>query len=109
MRSDDGAIDEVDRPIEVACGLGLLLHGRQEALEETCMPPAVEAAGHSAPQTIPCRQIPPGGASTQDPEDAVDDGTMVMGRSPDMWFLGWEQRLELLPLLVRQIASVHTP
>jgi hypothetical protein len=105
MRSDDGAIDPVDRPIEAACGLRL--HGCQEVLEKPRTPPAVKATGHGAPGTIPCRQIPPGGAGAEAPEDAVEDGAVVMGRPPHLWFLGWEQRLEPLPWLIRSIASVH--
>jgi hypothetical protein len=109
MRADDGAIDQVDRPIKAARGLGLLLHSRQEVLEETRTPPAVKTAGHGAPRPIPLRQIPPGSAGAEDPEDAVEDGTVVMGGSPNTWLLGWEQGLEPLPLCVGQIASVHTP
>jgi hypothetical protein len=107
VRSDDGTIDHVDGPIEAARLLSLLLHSRQDTLEEPRTAPAVETAGHSAPRTIPFRQISPGGAGTQEPEDAVENGAMVMGRSPNMWFLGWEQRLQPLPLSRTQIASVH--
>jgi hypothetical protein len=31
-----------------------------------------------------------------------------MGGSPSRWFLGWEQGFEPLPLLIRQVSSVHT-
>jgi hypothetical protein len=108
VRSDAGTIDHVDGPIEAARSLGLLLHRLQETLAEPRTPPAVDTAGHGAPRPLPFRQIPPGGAGTQEPEDAVEDGAVVMGRSPHMGCLGWEQGLEPLPWLVRQIASVHT-
>jgi hypothetical protein len=108
VRSDDGTIDPVDGPIDTARRLGLLRHRLQETLEEPRPPPAVEPAGHGPPRPIPFRQSPPGGASTQEPEDAVQDGAVVMGRSPNRGFLGREQGLEPLPWLVRQIASVHT-
>ena len=33
---------------------------------------------------------------------------MIGGGPPPGRFLGWEERGELLPLLIRQVSSVHT-
>jgi hypothetical protein len=107
--TDNGAIHKMEQPVEPAIRIRLLLEGVKELLPDARPPPAIEAAGHRAPRTIPFWEIPPGGAGAEDPEDAVKDGTVVMGRAPNRWLLGWEQGLEPLPLLVRQIASVHTP
>jgi hypothetical protein len=91
MRSDDGAIDQVHRPLQLASGLGLLLQGREEVREDAGALPAVEAARDGAPRTIPFGPISPGSASTEDPEEAIEDRAVVMGGSPDLRFLGWEQ------------------
>jgi hypothetical protein len=91
MGSDAGAIDQVKRPIEWARGRGLLLQGRQETREDAGALPAVEAARDGAPRTIPCGQIAPGSASTEDPEDPIAARAVVMGRSPNRRFWGWEQ------------------
>ena len=88
MRSDDGAIDQVHRPLQLASGLGLLLQGRKEGWEDAGALPAVEAARDGAPRTLPFGQISPGSASTEDPEEALEDRAVVMGGSPDLRFLG---------------------
>jgi hypothetical protein len=49
---DDGAIDVVDLPIELARGLGLLLESGPEALEDASVLPTVEATGYRAPGAI---------------------------------------------------------
>jgi hypothetical protein len=76
--------------------------------EDASALPAVEAARDGAPRTIPFGQISPGSASTEDPEEAIEDRAVVMGGSPDLRFLGWEQWLSPLLLRVGQISSVHT-
>jgi hypothetical protein len=100
MRSDDGAIDQVHRPIQLASGLGLLLQGRYEVREDSGSLPTVEATRDSAPRTIPFGQIAPGSASSEEPEDPIKDRAVVMGGSPDLRFLRWEQWLQPLPLCV---------
>jgi hypothetical protein len=44
--ADDGAIDEMHLPIELTSGIGLLLEGVKQMLEDPSLPPAVEAARH---------------------------------------------------------------
>jgi hypothetical protein len=101
MRSDDGAIDHVNRPIQLASGLGLLLQGRYEVRKDTSALPAVEATRDGAPRTIPFGQIAPGSASAEEPEDPMKDRAVVMGGAPDLRFLRWEQWLQPLPWRVR--------
>jgi hypothetical protein len=97
VRWDDGTIDIVEGPVELALAIGLLLKGVQHPLEHARFAPAVEAARHGPPRPIALGQIPPGGAGAQDPEDAIEAAAMVTSGSPRRRFLGWEQRLELLP------------
>ncbi len=105
--SDHRAIDKKQVPVQLTMGVGLCLHCREEPLPDACPPPAAEATGHGAPWTISFRQIAPGRPSAQNPQDAIDDRAMVMGGSPSLRFLGWEQGWERLPLDVGQFASVH--
>jgi hypothetical protein len=87
---DNGAIDVVDLPIELACGLGVLLESRQEALEDPSFLPAIEATGHCAPGAIALGEISPGRPRPQDPQHTVEDAAVIMGWSPSLGFLGWE-------------------
>ena len=90
-RADDGALAQGHRPIQLASGLGLLRQGRSEVREDAGALPAVEAARDGTPRTIPFGHISPGSASTEDPEEAIEDRAVVMGGSPALRFLGWEQ------------------
>jgi hypothetical protein len=98
--TDDGALDSVEAPTELPIGIGLLREGLQDVREETCPAPTGEPAGDGLPRAIPLRQVPPGRARAQNPQHAIEDGPMVIGRSSSPRLLGWEQRLEPLPRLV---------
>jgi hypothetical protein len=99
-RSDARAIDEVTRPIQWASGLGLLLQSREQVREDSGALPAVEANRDGAPRTIPFGQIAPGSASSEEPEEPIEDRAVVLGGSPELRFLRWEQWLQPLPLRV---------
>ena len=60
MRADDGAIHIVDIPVQLPCGVGLLLDRGKEANPDACLAPAVEAAGDGGPAAIPLGQVTPG-------------------------------------------------
>jgi hypothetical protein len=99
--ADDGPSARVEGPVALALSIGLLVKGIQNPLKNAHFAPAVEAAGHGTPGAIAVRKISPRGAGAQNPSDAIEDGTMVMGGPPSSRFLGWEQSDEPLPLLVR--------
>ena len=61
MRPDDGAIDVVGVPIELACTISLLLDGCQKTSPQTGLPPAIKPTGDGAPWAKPLWQITPGG------------------------------------------------
>jgi len=52
MGSDHGAIERMEVPVELAGGVGLSLHRRQQLIPDTSLLPTVEAAGHGTPRTI---------------------------------------------------------
>jgi hypothetical protein len=106
--SNDRAIDIVHGPVDLALGIGLLLHGLKETLPDTRFAPAIETAGHRAPRTIAFRQIAPRGTGAQHPQDAVEDASMIQSGSTRLRFLRWKQRLEPLPLRVGEFFAFHT-
>jgi hypothetical protein len=100
MSSDDRAIDIMNGPVYLARGIRLLLDGLKEALPDAGFAPAIEAAGHHPPSAISFRQIAPGSASMQKPQNTVDNASMVGSRSTRFRLLRGKQRLEPLPLRV---------
>ena len=77
VRADDGAIHIVDIPVQALGGVGTLLDRSKEASPDTRLAPAVEAAGDSGPAAIPLGEVAPRGTGTDDPQDAVQEASMV--------------------------------
>src|SRR5579859_3094055 len=74
-----------------------------DALPDALMSPAAIAAVDRLPGTELGREIPPVAASSNHPQHAADDASMVEHGSPDHRLLGWQQRTDPGPLLVGQI------
>ena len=91
VRADDGAIHIVDIPVQVLCSIGLLLDRGKEARPEASFPPAIETARHGAPRTIPLWQITPGGTGADDPQEAVEDASVVSRWAASVRFLRRKQ------------------
>src|SRR4030095_7336939 len=92
--SNDRAIDIVNGPVDLALGIGFLLHGLKETLPDPRFAPAIETAGHRAPRPIAFRQIAPRGTGAQHPQDAVEDASMIQSGATRLGFLGWMHGLE---------------
>ena len=58
--------------------------------------------------TISLRQITPGRAGSQNPQDSIENASMILCWAPDFRFLRWKQGAQLLPLLICQVSSSHT-
>ena len=93
VRTDNGAIHIVDLPVQLRCGVSLLLDRGQEASPDACLTPAVEAASDGLPGAIPFGQVAPGSAGADDPEDAVEDASVVSGWAAGVRFLWRKQGL----------------
>jgi hypothetical protein len=106
--ADDGVIDEMHVPIELAGGIGWLFQGIEQLLKDAGLPPVVEAARYRAPAAIALRQVGPGGAGAENPQHAVKNAAVVAGWSSRLGFLWGKQRLEPLPLGVSQVSSGHS-
>ena len=100
MSANDGAIDIMNRPVQLTSGMGLLLDRLKEALPEAGSAPAIEAAGYGLPGAVAFGHVAPGGTGAQQPQDAVDHASVVQIRSTRSRFLRRKQRLEPLPLRV---------
>src|SRR5207244_11441955 len=70
-----------------SCGVGLLLDRGKEASPDACLAPAVEPAGNGGPAAISLGQITPRGTGTEEPQDAVQDASVVSGWAASMRFL----------------------
>ena len=101
MRAHGRAVDKVDFPLDIIVLIGLHLQLLKDALPQSFFAPLVEAAIDRLPGPIPFWQVPPGGTSTQDPKDSIDDLPVVGPWATGFRFLRRQQRLDLLPLFVR--------
>ena len=106
--ANDGAIDMMQAPVEVPCGVGLLLQFRQDAVPDTGSSPPIETGGNGLPRTVPGGQITPRCSRTVQPQHTIDNAAVIRGRTATGSLLWWEQRMQPLPLLIGQISSVHT-
>lgn len=79
VHAANGAIHIVDIPVRVRCGVGLLLDRGEEASPDAGLAPAVEAAGEGGLAAIPLGQVTPGGTCTEEPQNAVQDASVVSG------------------------------
>ena len=75
----EGPLPIVEVPGEGSVGVGLCLDRREEALPEAGLAPARTPARDRAPRARSRRQITPGGASTEEPQDPVEDTSMRGG------------------------------
>src|SRR5579884_4056168 len=108
MGANDGGIDKVQAPGDRAAGVGLGLQGRQNALPDPGLPPAVEPARHRSHRPIAFRQVAPRRPGAVDPQDAVHDPAIIMVRSSRLELLWRQHPGDLLPLLVCQLIASHT-
>jgi hypothetical protein len=92
-RADDSAIHLVNIPVQVLCGIRTLLDRGTEAIPDASFPPAIETARHGAPRTIPLWQITPGGAGAEDPQEAVEEASVVSRWAASVRFLRRKQGL----------------
>lgn len=108
MGANDGAIHVMEAPVKLALGVGLLLEIGQDAVPDASTSPAIEAGGNRLPGTILLGQIPLGRTGAIEPQQAVHDLAMILGRATTSRLLRWKQRPQPFPLFVGQVSSAHT-
>src|SRR3954453_21653718 len=107
VASTNSGIHEMQAPVHLVAFLGLRLRPRDYPLPYPRRAPAVEPARHRPDRAIALRQVAPRRASAQNPQNAVQDGTVVMVRPARTRPLGRQQWLQAPPLRVRQIIASH--
>ncbi len=100
VRPDDGGIQIVLLPIELAANIRLLLERLKDGLPDTGSSPTVEACGSRLPGAVFVRQVPPRSARPVDPKDGINESAVILRGAAASWFLRWKQRLQSLPLPV---------
>src|SRR5689334_12558632 len=108
MSADNGAVDEVQAPIDPPLAVGLGLQGFQDVLPDPGLAPAIEPARHRANRAIAARQVVPGRAGAVDPENAVQDPAVIVVRPAGARLLRWQERFQPLPLNISQVVTSHT-
>src|SRR6185437_6539715 len=81
MRSHIGPIHEMDCPVQLSSRIGLPLEVSEDALPDTVHLIAPETAIDRLPWPVACRQVSPGRASAQNPENPIENSTMVARRT----------------------------
>lgn len=81
VSSDDGAVDEVDVPVEAAFLIRLALKFVQDSPPEPGLLPPVEATRNRLPLSVTLRELAPRCSSTKEPENPVDDAPVTLGGS----------------------------
>ena len=76
--ANHGAVDVMERPIELPRRVGMLLQFCQDAIPDAGTAPAIEAGGNRLPGTVLLRQIPPRRTRAIEPQQAVEDLAMVL-------------------------------
>ena len=109
MGANARAIDHRDRPIDLVVVGRFGLDLGQDSLPDARRLSTPKAAVDGLPGAVPLRQIPPWCTRAQDPEDAIEDHAMILGRTTGCRALRWQQRLEAVPLLVGEFMSSHAP
>jgi hypothetical protein len=77
----------MDIPVQLCCGVGLLLNRSKEASPDARLAPAVEAASDGGPAAIPLGEVAPGSPCTDDPQNAIEDASVISrqgGRCEDV-------------------------
>lgn len=80
VRADDGGVDEMQVPVDLALRVGLGLHRRQDPVPDLRTAPAVEPARHDPDRPVALRQVAPGRTGAVKPQDAVRNPAMVVVR-----------------------------
>src|SRR5579872_2779935 len=109
MSANDRAINAVLLPINLAFGIGLLLQRFQHPLPYSCLHPSIKAVGDRLPRPISLRQVSPRRSRSHNPENPIQNQSMIVCWTTHRWFLRWQQGSQLLPLLIRQFSSFHAP
>ena len=93
VRADAGAIHIVESPVERPGSVGLRWDRGPEARPEAGRAPTGEAAGNGGLAAIPLGEVTPRGTGMEEPQEAVQEASVVSGGAARVRFLrrkqGW--------------------
>jgi hypothetical protein len=95
MRTNDGAIDAVLLPIDLAISIGLLLQRFQHALPYSGFDPPIKSTGYRSPRTIPLREVSPRRSRSDNPQNPIENQTMILCWTTNDWLLRRQQGIQL--------------
>jgi hypothetical protein len=108
--SNHAAIGKVQGPVQFPARIGGGLHGPEHALPNLGGFPAAKTAVHRRLLAVALRQVAPGHAGAEPPDNAIDQRAMIRVRPTAGRPFRGQQGRELLPLLVSEfMTKLHTP
>lgn len=107
MRPYHAAVHRDDLPVDVSGGLRFALEHLQDLLPDPIAPPAHQPVVAGLAGTIPFREVPPGGAGAEAPENAIDHLPVVFIRVARLSRRGGQERSEPLILGIGQVSTCH--
>jgi len=96
VRPHNGGIDDQVFEVRIFTELG------EKSLPDALLGPSSETFEHAVPLTELFGQIAPWRASTDQPQDSIDEQTIVLAVASLIAFLAWNKWFNSLPLSVRQ-------
>jgi hypothetical protein len=106
MSAYHAAVDR-DLPVDASLGLFARVQRREDPLPGAISLPAHEAIVAGLVRTVASWQIRPRRSRAQHPADAVDHGAVALPLPAALPLARGQKRLELLPLLIRQVSACH--
>lgn len=78
--ADAGTVNAPQLPVDVSIVIELHLQRFEDVGKDAALAPLAEVVVHRLPGTISIRQITPGGAGAENPEDAVEHEAWITRR-----------------------------
>ena len=99
-------VNEVQRPVEVPTGLGLVLEACQDLLPEAGPLPAAKTAVQRLPVAKVAGRVAPRGAGAEAPKNAVEHLAKVRIGATGRWSRRRELALQMVPLGIGEIVTM---
>ena len=78
----------------------------EQGFPQPFVSPATKASMRIFPIAVDLGQVPPGCASPQNPEDAIDEASVVMGNPAPLACLAGQMRLQKCPEVIRNVVAL---
>src|SRR2546421_8352389 len=102
-----GSIHTEQIPVDVAFLVEPDLQVFEHPVDHAFSAPGIEMMVDRLPGTVALRQITPGSAAAQDPEERVQDFPRGLARPAAPTLACGKQVIDQVPLLVRELVAMH--